>query len=100
MAHRNGAFGGREALWDLMKDCAFNLNRSPKGHQFSKGTKLISQVLFQHGGKRVVDCLSTNLIGPTLTTLQKDRRGLIVFRPGFNPDQFKFIGEVYKKIKA
>lgn len=60
---------------------------------------MIYQALFQHGGRRVVDCLSSNMIGPSLNTLQRDRRGMIVFRAGFHVEQFQFISEVYAKIK-
>jgi hypothetical protein len=99
LAHRSGAFGGRDALWDLLRDVAANLNRKKQGHTFRKGTKLLSQVLFQHGGRRVVDCLQTNGLGPSLNTLQRDRRGMAVFRPGLQEDQFKFVAEVYSRLK-
>lgn len=99
LAHRRGTFGGIEALWDLLRDIAFNLNRSAQGHRYRKGTKLISQALFQHGARRVVDCLSNNMIGPSLNTLQRDKRGMIVFRVGIHVEQFRFIVEVYTKIK-
>lgn len=100
LAHRRGSFGGRGALWDLMKDIAFNLNRSKQGQRYSKGSKFLCQTLFQHGGRRVIDCLSSNGIGPSINTLQRDKRGMAVFHAGLHEEQFKFIAYVYTRIKA
>jgi hypothetical protein len=99
LAHKRGAFGGRSALWDMMRDVAFNINKKKEGHRFSKGTKLLCEILFQHGGRRVVDCLETNGIGPSLNTLQRDRRGMAVFRVGIHDEQFEFIAKVYSQLK-
>jgi hypothetical protein len=99
LAHRKGAFGGREAIWDLMTDIASNMNKSEQGHRWKRGSRLIMQALYQHGGRRVVDCLASNMIGPSLITLQRDRRGMSEFRAGIHAEQFRFIAELYGKIK-
>lgn len=99
LAHKNGAFGGRGALWDMLSDIASNLNRSKTGYRFKPGTKLLCQTLFLHGGRRVVDCLATNRIGPSLVTLQRDRKDMIGFRAGIHASQFKFIADIYSQIK-
>ncbi|CAM6127583.1 unnamed protein product [Calypogeia fissa] len=100
LCHKGGAFGGRETLWDLLRDIVANLTRSGKGCRWRPGTKVLMQTLYQFGGRRVINCLSLNAIGPSLNTLQKDRRSMIVFRAGIHVDQFKFIAEVYSTVKA
>ncbi|KAL3689329.1 hypothetical protein R1sor_015638 [Riccia sorocarpa] len=54
-AHRSGAFGGKEALWDFLKDVGQNLNRKAKGRRYSKATEAIMQALFQFGGRQLVN---------------------------------------------
>lgn len=100
LAHQQGAFGGRDALWDLMRDIALNLHRSKTDQLYSKTTKLICQALYQHGGRQVVDCLVDNMLGPSFSTLQRDKKGMVVFCVGFYEDQFHFIPSVYQKLKT
>ncbi len=100
LAHKRGAFGGRGALWDMLSDIAQNLNRGKQGYRYKPGTKLLCQTLFLHGGRHVVDCLATNGIGPTINTLQRDRRGMAVFRAGIHAEQFQFVAQIFSRLKA
>jgi len=79
LAHKRGAFGGKGALWDLLRDIMANISRPKKGQRWRAGTKVLMQTLFQLGGRRVVNCLALNSMGPSLNTLQRDRRGMVVF---------------------
>ncbi|CAM6105892.1 unnamed protein product [Calypogeia fissa] len=99
LAHKSGAFGGRAAVWDMLTDIVSNLNKKQQGKRYKKGTMLLCQTLYLHGGRRVVDCLASNGIGPSLNTLQRGRRGMPVFRAGIHVEQFKFIASVYSKLK-
>jgi len=38
-AHRIGAFGGKHALWDFMKDVAANLNKDDRGNHYNEISK-------------------------------------------------------------
>ena len=42
-ADKIGAFGGKAALWDFMKDIANNLNRKKEGFHFSGNTRAFFQ---------------------------------------------------------
>lgn len=59
-AHRSGAFGGRPALWDFMKDVARNLNRKKTRYRFSTNCKSFAQAMKIYGGRRMVDLFSLN----------------------------------------
>lgn len=100
LAHRRGAFGGKLAVWDLLQDIVANISRPKKGQRWRPGTKVLMQTLFQLGGRRVINCVSLNALGPSLNTLQRDRRGMIVFQAGVHAEQFKFIAQVYSTVKA
>lgn len=100
LAHRRGAFGGKLAVRDLLQDIVANISRPKKGQRWRPGTKVLMQTLFQLGGRRVINCLSLNALGPSLNTLQRDRRGMIVFQAGVHAEQFKFIAQVYSTVKA
>lgn len=49
-AHRSGAFGGRPALWDFMRDIVANLYCSKRGFIFSFNIKTFSQAMKMYGG--------------------------------------------------
>lgn len=56
-AHRTGAFGGKEALWDFLKDVATNLNRKSQGNRYSDNTKCFSQAMRIYEDDVCVICL-------------------------------------------
>ncbi|KAL3695398.1 hypothetical protein R1sor_009474 [Riccia sorocarpa] len=67
-AHRSGAFGGKEALWDFLKDVGQNLNMKSRGRRYSKTTEAIMQTLFQFGGRQSSNFQEVNNI---LTTAKQ-----------------------------
>lgn len=99
-AHCSGAFGGRPALWDFMKDVARNLNRKKTGYQFSTNSKSFAQAMKIYGGRRMVDLFSLNFVGPTLSTVKKDNRNGVQFVPGEHASIFKYVAEIYREAKA
>jgi hypothetical protein len=97
--HRNGAFGGKEGLWDFLKDVARNLERSSKGVHYTKRTKAIAQAMLQFGGRQVAHCFTRNLVGPRLKTLKLERAKLPPFRAGIQKEIFEEVARVLSTSK-
>lgn len=98
-AHRSGAFGGKEGLWDFLIDVAKNLQRVAKGYRYSKRTKAFSQAMLQFGGRQVAHCFQANLCGPGLKTLKRDRAKLPPFRAGLRKEIFQEVCRVLSASK-
>ncbi|KAL2629882.1 hypothetical protein R1flu_014568 [Riccia fluitans] len=99
-AHKNGAFGGREALWEFLCDVGRNMNRAAKGYRYSKSTQAIQQALFQFGGRRVVNCMSMNLLTPSLRTVKRNRSTFVPFLCGLQDSNFKEVAKILTAAKA
>lgn len=97
--HRNGAFGGKDALWDFLKDVAKNLERNPKGNRFSQRTKAIAHTMLQYGGRQVAHVFARNLAGPSLKTLKRDRAKFVQFRVGIQKETFKEVARILSATK-
>ena len=98
-AHRTGAFGGRGALWDFLKDVAQNLNRDSRGNRFSENTKSYAQVMKVYGGKRMCDVFSVNYLGPNYSTIKWDHKKGVHFIPGEHSEIFATVAEIYRMAK-
>jgi len=73
-AHRTGAFGGRPALWDFMRDIAANLNRRKDGFRFSENSKALAQAMKVYGGRRMCDLFALNYNGPSYNTVKRENK--------------------------
>lgn len=73
LAHIKSAFGGKEALWDLLTDKVDNMNKSAQVHRWKKGSRLTVKGLLQSGGKCVIDCLANTMIGSSLVNYSTKR---------------------------
>jgi hypothetical protein len=82
-AHRVGAFGGKLALWDFMKDVASNLNRKKQGYRFSSNFRSFVQAMKIYGGTG-------------LNTIKSDNRKGFHFLLGEHPGVFKAVVDVYR----
>ena len=98
-AHRIGAFGGKPALWDFMKDVASNLNRSKKGFRFSNNSKSFTQAMKIYGGQRMCHFFSLNYCGPSYSTTKKINKTSIRFIGGEHSEIFASVAEIYKCAK-
>ncbi|KAL2620429.1 hypothetical protein R1flu_000634 [Riccia fluitans] len=99
-AHKKGAFGGKEALWEFLCDVGRNMNRATKGYWYSKSTQAIQQALFQFGGRRVVNCMSMNLLTPSLRTMKRNRSTFIPFLLGLQDSNFEEVAKILTAAKA
>ena len=99
-AHRTGAFGGKPALWDFMRDVASNLNRKKRGYRFSVNTKSFGQAMRVYGGRRMCDLFALNFGGPALcTTKREDRKG-VQFVAGEHEEIFASVAQIYRDAKV
>ncbi|KAL2621312.1 hypothetical protein R1flu_001517 [Riccia fluitans] len=99
-AHKNGAFGGREALWEFLCDVGRNMNKAAKDYQYSKSTQAIQQALFQFGGQQVVNCMSMNLLTPSLRTVKRNRSTFVPFLLGLQDSNFGEVAKILTAAKA
>jgi hypothetical protein len=88
--HRSGAFGGKPALWDFLRDVAQNLNEN---------TKSFTQAMKIYGGRRMCNLFSLNLKGPSFSTIKRENQEGVHFIPGEYFAIFKSIAEIYSKAK-
>jgi hypothetical protein len=95
-AHRVGAFGGKPALWDFMKDVASNLNRKKQGYRFSSNSRSFAQAMKIYGGRRMCDLFSLNYGGTGFNTIKNDNRKGFHFLPGEHLGVFKAVDDVYR----
>ena len=94
-AHRVGAFGGKDALWDFMKDVAQNLNRKDSRNRYCENTKCFSQAMRIYGGRRLCDLFSLNFAGPSYDSIRRDSRKGVTFVSGEHADIFSSIASIY-----
>ncbi|KAL2630890.1 hypothetical protein R1flu_015576 [Riccia fluitans] len=99
-AHKNGAFGGREALWEFLCDVGHNMNRAAKDYWYSKSTQAIQQALFQFGGRQVVNCMSMNLLTPSLRTVKRNKSTFVPFLCGLQDSNFEEMAKILTAAKA
>jgi hypothetical protein len=99
-AHRSGAFGGRPALWDFMRDVAANLNRRKEGFRFSENSKALAQAMKVYGGRRMCDLFALNYSGPSYSTIKRDNKKGIQHVSGEHGEIFAAVAEIYKDAKA
>ena len=99
-AHRIGAFGGKEGLWDFMKDVAANLNRKNSRNCYSENTRCFSQAMRIYGGRCLCDLFSFNFAGPSYDSIQGESRKGAMFILGEHIDIFKSIASIYVEAKA
>lgn len=100
LAHRTGAFGGRPALWDYLKDVAKNLNRSKRGFRFSDNTKALSQAMKVYGGRRMCDLFQLNYDGPSYSTTKRECKKGVQFIAGEHSEIFASVAQIYRDAKA
>lgn len=74
VAHKSGAFGGKPALWDFMRDVAGNLNKGNKENRYFENTKAFSQAMKIYGDRRMCDLFALNVAGPNYKTIQKKNK--------------------------
>lgn len=98
-AHRSGAFGGRPALWDFMRDVVANLNRRKQGFQFSENSKAMAQAMKVYGGRRMCDLFALNYCGPSYNTMKTDAKKGVQHVPGEHSEIFAALVEIYKDAK-
>ena len=96
-AHRGGAFGGRPALWDYLRDAVSNLNRKKQGFRYSTNTRCFAQAVKLYGGRRLTDLFALNLLGPSLSTVKRASKKGMQFQAGFHLEIFEAIGEIYQQ---
>ena len=99
-AHRVGAFGGKDALWDFLKDVAQNLNRKNVGNRYFENTKCFAQAMRIYGGRRLGDLFALNYAGPSYDTIRRDSRKGVLFILGEHADIFSSIASIYTDAKA
>jgi hypothetical protein len=99
-AWRDGLWGGREALWEFMKDVTKNLVTKKEGHRFSQSLKMMWEVVKMRAGLAISKFLTTNLHRPSFTTVQQQMQKRFRYVAGENAEQFAFIGQTYAKLKA
>jgi hypothetical protein len=99
-AHRTGAFGGKPALWDFMRDVTTNLRRKKQGHRFSKNSKCFVQAMKIYGGRRMCDLFTLNFAGPSYTTVKRENKKGVQFVPGEHPQIFACVAQIYKEAKS
>lgn len=98
-AHRSGAFRGRLALWDFMRDVAANLNRK-EGFRFSENSKALAQAMKVYGGRRMCDLFALNYSGLSYSTIKRDNKKGIQHVSGEHGEIFAAVAEIYKDAKA
>lgn len=98
-AHRSGAFGGKPALWDFMREVAANLNRTGRGHRFRENTKCFAETMRMFGGKRMCDLFALNYDGPSYDTVKRDTRKGVHFVSGEHAQIFSNVADIYRKAK-
>jgi hypothetical protein len=89
-AHRSNAFGGKDALWDFMKDVSISLNRKKQGYKFSNNSKCFAQALI-YGGRRMCDLFALNFVGPSYCTVKRENKKSVQFISGEHIEIFKCI---------
>lgn len=87
-AHRIGAFGGKNALWDFLKDVAANLNRKDLGNCYSENTKCFAQAMRIYGKRRLCDLFSLNFASPSLNSITSESRKGVIFILGEHAEIF------------
>ena len=99
-AHRIGAFGGKDALWDFLKDVAANLNRKDSGNRYSENTKCFAQAMRIYGGRRLCDLFALNFAGPSFDSTRRESRKGVMFVAGEHAEIFKSIAKNFSDAKA
>ena len=99
-AHRIRAFGGKDGLWDFMKDVAANLNRKKEGNRYSEITKCFSHAMRIYGGRRLCDLFALNFVGPNFDSIRRDSRKEVMFVAGEHADISKCVASIYLDAKA
>ncbi|KAL2610849.1 hypothetical protein R1flu_022541 [Riccia fluitans] len=89
-----------EALWEFLCDGGRNMNKAAKDYQYSKSTQAIQQALFQFGGQQVVNCMSMNLLTPSLRTVKRNRSTFVPFLPGLQDSNFGEVAKILTTAKA
>jgi hypothetical protein len=98
-AHWSGAFSGKPALWDFLRDIAQNLNRKKAGHRYSENSKSFSQAMKIYGGRRMCDFFALNLKGPNYSIIKRQNQKGVHFMPGEHSSIFKAVAEIYSIAK-
>jgi hypothetical protein len=93
-----GAFGGKPALWDFLKDIAANLNHSKIGARFSRNSKSFYQAMKMYGGRRILNLFNLNYSGPSYEMKRENQKG-VQFIQGVHSKIFDCIAEIYKATK-
>ncbi len=98
-AHRTGAFGGKPALWEFLKDVGQNLNREKHGHRYSKTTRALTQAIQLYGGSRVTNFMTLNLTGQSSSSIRREMNKGVIFIAGEHESIFKSVASIYKNAK-
>ena len=98
--HRVGAFGGKHALWDFIKDVAANLNRKASGNRYSENTKYFAQAMRIYGGRRLCDLFALNFAGPSYDSIRRESRKGVAFIAGEHAEIFQYIASIYTDAKS
>ena len=99
-AHRIGAFGGKDVLWDFLKDLAANLNRKKSGNRYSENTKSFAQAMRIYGGRRLCDLFALDFTGPSFDSIRRESRKGVLFVFGEHEEIFQSIASIYIDAKA
>ena len=99
-AHRIGAFGGKHALWDFMKDIAQNLNCKDLGNRYSENTKCYAQAMRIYEGRRLCDLFALNFVGPSYNSICRESRKRVTFISGEHAEIFQAIASICTDAKG
>jgi hypothetical protein len=94
--HHMGAFGGKGALWNFLKDVASDLNCKKQGYRFSNNSKCFVQAMKVYGGRRMCDLHTLNYMGPSISTTKRENRKGIRFIPGEHAKVFRAVANIYR----
>ena len=99
-AHRLGAFSGKPALWDFLRDVAQNVNWASTGNRYSKNSKCLGQVMKVYGGRRMVDLFALNFGGASYSKVKRDVKKGVQFIPGEHSEVFASVAQIYHDAKV
>jgi len=99
-AHRIGAFGGKEALWDFFKDVGANPNRKDSRNCYSENSKYFAQAMRIYEGSRLCDLFSFNFVGSNYDSIRREGRKEVAFISSEHADIFKSIVAIHVNAKA
>jgi len=98
--HRIRAFGGKDGLWDFMKDVASNLNRKDSRKRYNENTKCFSQAMRIYGGHCLCDLFAFNSVGPSFDSFRRESRKGVLFVSREHTKIFQSVVSIYIDAKV